>query len=43
MERVDKLGTYFVYHKILERFEITFEQFIKMVDSGRWEEFITSR
>lgn len=40
VERVDKLGTYFVYHNIYERFDISFEQFIEMVDSGRWEQFI---
>jgi predicted RNA-binding protein (virulence factor B family) len=41
MERIDKLGTYFIYHNIKERFGITFEIFVTMVDSGRWEEVVS--
>jgi predicted RNA-binding protein (virulence factor B family) len=40
MERIDKLGTYFIYHNIKERFDITFETFVTIVDSGRWEEVV---
>jgi hypothetical protein len=35
-ERIDKLGDYFVYFNIRERFEITFERFVQLVDSGQW-------
>jgi hypothetical protein len=35
-ERIDKLGDYFVYFNIRERFEITFERFVQIVDSGQW-------
>lgn len=39
-ERLDKLGRYFVYFNIYERFNIPFERFIVMVDSGLWANFI---
>lgn len=39
-ERIDKLGRYFVYFEVRERFNITFERFIELVDSGQWEEFV---
>jgi hypothetical protein len=35
-DRIDKLGDYFVYFNIRERFEITFERFVQIVDSGQW-------
>jgi hypothetical protein len=35
-DRIDKLGEYFVYFKIKERFQITFERFVEVVDSGQW-------
>lgn len=38
-ERLDKLGDYFVLLSIGKRYNMTFEQFIIVVDSGRWEEF----
>lgn len=31
-EMLERLGTYFVYHNILERYGMTFEQFI-----DRWQ------
>lgn len=34
---IDKLGVYFVYHNILERFGIKFERFIQLVNNGQWE------
>lgn len=37
---IDKLGTYFVHHNILERFGITFETFFKMNERGDWKEFV---
>lgn len=39
-ERLEKLGKYFEHFAVRKRFGLTFEQFIKMVDSGRWTEFI---
>jgi hypothetical protein len=35
-DRIDKLGEYFIYFNIKERFEITFERFVQIVDSGQW-------
>lgn len=37
-ELLDKLGTYFVYFRIRERYGITFEHFVRMVEAGTWEE-----
>lgn len=34
-ETLDKLGTYFVYHEVYERYGITFESFV-----GRWRKGI---
>lgn len=38
--RLDKLGVYFEYHKVLERHGISFEEFVHMVDTGAWAEFV---
>lgn len=40
MERLDKLGNYFVYFRIYERFNITFETFVYMVNNDVWQRFI---
>lgn len=40
-ERIDKLGTYYVYFNISERYGLTFERFVEMVDLGSWEEFVS--
>lgn len=40
MDRIEKLGVYFVYHNVLARYGIGFEQFIATVDSGSWEEMV---
>ncbi len=42
-DRIDKLGDYFVYFKVLKRYGISFEQFIKKVDSGDWETIVRSK
>jgi len=34
---IDTLGHYFVYHKIRERYGLTFEQFIDKWQRGVWE------
>jgi len=39
-ERIDKLGAYFVYHNVRERYGITFERFVQLVDSGLWQHYI---
>lgn len=39
-ERLDRLGTYFIYFDIAERLNITFEEWIRTVDSGRWAEMM---
>lgn len=40
MERVEKLGVYYVYHNVSTRYGISFEQFIAKVDSGVWAEMV---
>ena len=42
MDRIEKLGIYFVYHNILRRFGLTFEQFVEKVDNGSWEVIINA-
>lgn len=42
-DRIDKLGTYFVYHNVLSRYGFTFEQFVKKVDNGSWDLFVRSQ
>ena len=37
-ERLERLGKYFVYHRIYDRYGITFEHFVRMVEAGTWEE-----
>jgi len=39
-DRLDKLGTYFVYFDVLKRYGITFERFIQIVDRGRWSDYV---
>lgn len=39
-EYIDRLGRYFVHFSILPRFNITFEQFVNMVERGDWALFI---
>jgi len=38
--RLEKLGTYFVYHQIKERYGITFERFVQKVLNGTWEAYL---
>jgi len=33
---IEKLGTYFVYHDLHNRYGITFERFVHMVKLGVW-------
>lgn len=37
-ELIEKLGTYFVYHKLREKYGWTFEQFVEKWKSGVWHE-----
>lgn len=39
-ERLECLGNYFVHFKVLERFGITFQQFLKMVELDTWKEMV---
>lgn len=39
-ETLDKLGTYFVYHNVLMRYQITFERFLKRVENDVWEAWL---
>ncbi|WP_281170088.1 hypothetical protein [Paenibacillus pinihumi] len=39
---LDKLGEYFVYHSIGERYRITFEQFLGKVRAGTWEAYLAA-
>lgn len=39
-ELLDKLGNYFVYHRILERYGITFETFVRRVQNGSWDAWL---
>lgn len=39
-DRLERLGKYFVFHRIKERYEITFETFVQRVLSGAWEAYL---
>lgn len=41
MEYLDKLGVYFVYHNVRERFGLTFESFVDLVERDVWKEYIS--
>lgn len=41
-ERLEKLGTYFNHFEVRKTWGITFEQFIHLVDCGRWLESMES-
>jgi hypothetical protein len=41
-ERLEKLGLYFTHFAVQERFNITFEQFVGMVNEGRWQDVMLS-
>jgi len=36
-DRVDRLGRLFVTLKLRERYGITFERYLQLVESGEWE------
>lgn len=38
-ERLEKLGTYFVYFDLYNTLGITFEQFVEKVKKGTWKLF----
>jgi hypothetical protein len=42
-DKLERLGKYFEHHNILERYDITFEQFLLMNQRGDWEIFIRSQ
>jgi len=39
-ERLNALANYFLYFNILDKYGLTFEQFIERVNSGIWKEFV---
>lgn len=42
-DRLDKLAKYFIYFNVLERYNISFNSFVDLVDSGEWENIVRSR
>ena len=38
--RLDKLGRYFCHFEIRSRYNISFERFVKLVESGLWTEYV---
>jgi hypothetical protein len=38
--KLDRLGRYFCHFEIHSRFNISFERFIRLVDSGKWSEYV---
>jgi hypothetical protein len=38
---LDRLGTYFVHHDILNRYGVTFENYIRWVQMGIWEAWVS--
>lgn len=39
-EQLDRLGRYFVYNQVRERYGLTFEQFVEKVRRGTWCEWV---
>jgi hypothetical protein len=39
-KRIERLGQYFVYFNIHDRYNLTFERFVQLVNSGIWTEFV---
>jgi hypothetical protein len=39
-KRLDKLATYFLYFNVRERYSITFERFVSIVERGGWREYV---
>lgn len=39
-EFIDKLGTYFIHFEIRNRYDLAFEQFVKLVEENRWREVV---
>ena len=42
-EKLERLGKYFVGFNIREKHDLTFEQFINLVDSGLWGKMLLLR
>ncbi|HZG83867.1 hypothetical protein [Paenibacillus sp.] len=41
-EQLDRLGEYFVYHRVRERYGLTFEQFVEKYRRGTWEAWLAA-
>lgn len=39
-DRMEKLGKYFTHFNIKERHNISFEQFVQLVQKGLWEQHV---
>jgi hypothetical protein len=40
LDRLDKLYTYFNYFDVADRYEISFDEFVKRVDEGSWVAYL---
>lgn len=40
IERLDKLQLYFDYHNTGKRYGISFNDFVRKVDEGSWQQFL---
>lgn len=41
-DRIDRLGRLFAALKLRDRYGVTFERYLEMVDSGAWGEVVAS-
>jgi hypothetical protein len=39
-DRLNKLGNYFVHFQIGQRFNISFERFVQLVQDGMWSDVV---
>lgn len=42
-EYLDKMGNWFEYHNILERYDVTFHDCLFLIQNDLWEDFKSSR
>lgn len=39
-EQIERLGTYFVSLNIFEKYGITFDRFVQLVEANTWKEYV---
>lgn len=39
-DEYEKLGTYFVYHNVAQRYNLTFERFVAIVKNNAWQAIV---